>query len=116
MNQSVNISSIFGKWSINVDTPFGKENYTLNIDSLGELKGSDFYLYYDGLKGSIEHDKGVVNFSNAEFTGKKFYCSVETNFPISSTISITADLIEDDKISGTLEIDQYVVTSFIGVK
>jgi hypothetical protein len=116
MTQSVNISNIFGKWNIDVNTPFGKENYTLKIDSFGELKGNDFYLYYEGLAGSIQHDKGIVNFKNAQFEGKTFHCSVETEFPIKSTISITAELIEDDKISGMLEIDQYLVTSFIGVK
>ena len=116
MTQSVNISSIFGKWNIDVNTPFGKEHYTLNIDGFGKLKGNDFYLYYEGLSGSIEHEKGTIAFSNAEFEGVTFHCSVETEFPIKSTVSITADLIEDNKISGMLEIDQYLVTSFIGVK
>jgi hypothetical protein len=116
MTQTVNISNIFGKWNIDVNTPFGKEKYILNIDTLGQLKGSDFYLYYEGLAGSIQHDKGTVNFTNAQFEGKTFHCSVKTEFPIKSTISITADLIEDNKISGMLEIDQYLVTSFVGVK
>jgi hypothetical protein len=116
MTQSINISSIFGKWNIDVNTPFGKEKYTLNIDTFGPLKGSGFYLDYDGLAGSIEHDKGSIPFTNAKFEGVTFHCSVETEFPIKSTVSITADLIDDNKISGMLEIDNYLVTSFIGVK
>jgi hypothetical protein len=116
MIKSVNISNIFGKWNINVDTPFGEQNYTLSIDGFGQLKGNDFYLYYEGLSGSIQHEKGTIAFSNAQFEGVTFHCSVKTEFPISSTISITADLIEDNKISGILEIDKYLVTSFIAVK
>ena len=116
MNETINIANIFGKWNIDVDTPFGKEKYTLNINTFGPLKGSGFYLDYDGLAGSIEHQKGSVSFTNAKFEGITFHCSVETEFPIKSTISITADLIEDNKISGMLEIDQYLVVSFIGIK
>lgn len=116
MIQTSNIANILGKWNIDIDTPFGKEKYTLNINSFGPLKGSGFYLNYDGLAGSIEHEKGAIAFTNAKFEGVTFYCSVETDFPIKSTVSITADLIEDSKISGTLEIDQHLVTSFIGIK
>jgi len=113
MTQSLNIASIFGKWNIDVNTPFGKENYTLSIDTFGSLKDHEGYDY---LIGSISHQKGFVHFNNGEFKNNTFHCSVETEFPINSTISITADLIEDNKISGMLEIDQYLVTSFIGVK
>lgn len=116
MTETLNIANIFGKWNIDVHTPFGKEKYTLNINTFGPLKGSGFYLDCDGLAGSIEHDKGSIAFTDAKFEGVTFHCSVETDFPIKSTISITADLIENNKISGMLEIDQYLVTSFIGIK
>jgi hypothetical protein len=41
---------------------------------------------------------------------------VQTEFPIKTTVSITADLIENNKIAGILKMDQYLTTSFIGVK
>jgi hypothetical protein len=116
MTQTFNIINIFGKWNIDVDTPFGKEKYTLNIDTFGPLKGSGFYLDYDGLQGSIEHDKASIAFTGAKFEGTTFFCSVETDFPIKSSISITANLVEDNKITGMIEVGQYLITSFVGVK
>ena len=116
MNQTLNIANIFGKWNIDINTPFGKEKYTLNINTFVPLKGSGFYLDYDGLAGSIEHEKGSIAFTNAKFEGVTFHCSVETDFPIKSSISITANLVEDNKITGMIEVGQYLITSFVGVK
>lgn len=113
MTKFINTLNIFGKWNIDVNTPFGKENYTLNVDTIGLIKN---HIGYDCFIGSIDHKKGSVSFTDAKFENNTFYCSVETEFPIKTTVSITANLIEDNKISGMLEIDQYLITSFIGVK
>lgn len=110
MNQTVNISSIFGKWNIDVNTPFGKENYTLSI-ATNMLQDN-----INCVAGSIYHEKGSVAFNDARFENDIFHCSVETEFPIKSTISITAEFVEENKMSGMLEIDQYLITSFIGVR
>lgn len=106
-------SKLFGKWTIIVNTPFGKEDYILNIDGIESVKDSN---QNNCLIGSIHHEKGSVSFDDASFENNTFHCSVQTEFPIKSTISITAELTQDNQISGMLEIDQYLVTSFVGVK
>ena len=111
--KSIDISHIFGKWNIDVDTPFGKEYYTLNIDAINLLNENVGSKY---ITGSISHEKGSVSFDKASLDNNRFYCLVETEFPIKSTVSITSELIDYNKMSGMLEIDQYLVTSFIGVK
>lgn len=116
MLESVNITNFLGKWSIDVDTPFGIEKFTLIIEGFGPLKGDGFYITYDGLIGSIEHEKGSVKFNNGILNKNVFQCSVQTEFPIKSNVVITADLISNNKISGTVEIDKYLRTCFIGYK
>ena len=105
MTQIINSLNILGKWTLAVNTPFGEEQYILNIETANSF-----------FSGSVSHEKGSSTFDNATFEHNIFHCSLETEFPIKTTISITADLIEDNKISGVLEIDQYLVTSFVGVK
>jgi hypothetical protein len=116
MNESFDMTKIFGKWNINVDTPFGKENYTINIDSFGELKGNDYYLYYEGLAGSVEYEKNIVLFDNASFLDGTFKCVFNVEFPIKATVNLQASVIDDNKMFGSLQIDQYVETLFIGVR
>jgi hypothetical protein len=105
MTQVINSSDILGKWTLSVDTPFGEEQYVLNIET-----ANCFF------SGSVSHEKGSSTFHSASFEHNTFHCSMETEFPIKATVSITADLIEDNKLTGTLQIDQYLITSFVGAK
>ena len=105
MIESNNVTNISGNWKITVDTPFGKEQYSLNIEN---AEGN--------LSGSVSHEKGSSAFRSASFEHNTFHCSMETEFPIKATVSITADLIEGNKLAGTLQIDQHLITSFVGAK
>lgn len=105
MTQAINPLGILGIWTLSVDTPFGEEQYVLNIETANSF-----------FSGSVSHEKGSSAFHSASFENNTFYCSMETEFPIKATVSITADLIENNKIAGILEMDQYLTTSFIGVR
>jgi hypothetical protein len=105
MTQVINALDILGKWTLYVNTPFGEEQYVLNIETANSF-----------FSGSVSHEKGSSAFHSASFENNTFCCSMETEFPIKATVSITADLIEDNKLTGTIQIDKYLITSFIGVK
>lgn len=98
-------TKILGKWDITVDTPFGKEQYTLSLDSI------------DGnLSGFVSHEKGNANLTNGSFQDETLNCSLDVEFPIKATVNLQASLIDADKLFGTLQIDQYLQTLFIGVR
>ena len=105
MTEIINPLDILGKWTLSVNTPFGKEEYVLNIEETNSF-----------FSGSVSHEKGSSEIYDARFVDNTFYCFLRTEFPIKTTISITADLIEDNKMAGILEMDQYLITSFVGVK
>jgi hypothetical protein len=105
MIESNNPMSINGNWSITVDTPFGKEKYSLNIDNTN-----------DNLSGSIFHEKGTANLINIFYLDQVFKCSLNVEFPIKATINLNANLINGNKMFGTLIIDEYLETLFVGVK
>jgi len=105
MTQIINSLDILGKWTLSVNTPFGKEEYVLNIEETNSY-----------FSGSVSHEKGSSEIYDASFVDNTFYCFVQTEFPIKTTISITADLIKNNEIAGILKMDQYLTTSFIGVK
>ena len=105
MTQVINPLDILGKWTLSVNTPFGEEEYVLNIQETNSY-----------FSGSVSHEKGSSAIYDASFVDNTFHCFAQTEFPIKTSISITADLIENNKIAGILEMDQYLITSFIGVK
>jgi hypothetical protein len=105
MTQVNNSLDILGKWTLSVNTPFGEEDYALNIEATNSF-----------FSGSVSHEKGSSVIYDASFVDNTFHCFVQTEFPIKTTVSITADLIENNKIAGILKMDQYLTTSFIGVK
>jgi hypothetical protein len=105
MIESNNPINISGNWNITVDTPFGKEKYSLNIDS---SNGS--------VTGLVLHEKGIAPLTNASFIDGTLKCSLEVQFPIKATVSLQASVIDDNKMFGTLQVDQYLETLFVGVK
>lgn len=105
--------NIFGSWQCLVNTPFGTEKYILNINSLGTLKDLDGYDY---LLGTIVHEKGSSVIKDAIFKKNKLFCSTEVDFPIKAKITIEAEIIEENKLSGSIKIDEYLKTSFVGEK
>ena len=105
MIESNNITDISGNWKIAVDTPFGKEQYSLNI---GNSNG--------GLTGLVLHEKAIVPLINTSFIDGTFKCSLEIEFPIKATVSLQASVIDGNKMFGTLQVDQYLETLFVGVR
>ena len=99
-NYSLNIS---GKWNIFVDTPFGKEQYSLNLNN---TNGS--------LTGSVSHEKGEAIISDASLLDGTFKCSLSVDYPIKATIHLQASVVDSNKMFGTLQIDQYLETLFVG--
>jgi hypothetical protein len=105
MNKLYITKKIIGKWDLIVDTPFGKEKYTLKIDQDG-----------DHLLGYVESEKGSAKIIEPTFNDDTLIFHVETEFPITSSVFIEANLIEDNTMSGSLRVDEYLLTSFIGKK
>jgi hypothetical protein len=105
MIESNNPININGNWSITVDTPFGKEKYYLSIDTSNE-----------SLTGLVSHEKGIAPLTNTSFIDGTFKCSLEVEFPIKATVSLQASVIDNDKMFGTLQVDQYLETLFVGVR
>jgi hypothetical protein len=105
MNKIFSGQKFVGKWDITVDTPFGKEQYSLNIDSVN-----------DALSGSISHDKGSAALTDASFLDGTFKCLLNVEFPIKATVNLHANIVDDNKMFGTLLIDQYLETLFVGVR
>jgi hypothetical protein len=95
--------NISGKWNISVDTPFGKEQYTLNIDNTNGR-----------LAGSVSHEKGDASLSELSFLDGTFICLLNVDYPIKATVYLKASVIDNNKMFGTLQIDQYLETLFIG--
>lgn len=109
MNVDKNLAEIFGKWTIIVDTPFGEEDYVLEINSMGqiqELDGGD-YLF-----GSIFHPKAKININNGTYLNKIFSCSFNIDFPIKCSVVMSGTVTGSNKMSGTISIDKYVTVSF----
>ena len=105
MIESNNASNIAGEWKITVDTPFGKEQYSLSLDNV------------DGnLSGLILHEKCTATVVNASFINQTFKCSLNVEFPIKATVNLRANIVDDNKMFGTLQVDQYLETLFIGVR
>jgi len=105
MIESNNTINISGNWRITVDTPFGKEQYSLNIET---SNGS--------LTGLVSHQKGIAPLTNTSFVNGTFKCSLEVEFPIKATVNLEASVIDEDKMFGTLQIDQYLETLFVGAR
>ena len=99
-NYSLNVS---GKWNIFVDTPFGKEQYSLNLN---DTNGS--------LTGSVSHEKGEAIISGASLLDGVFKCSLNVDYPIRATVYLQGSVIDSNKMFGTLQIDQYLETLFVG--
>jgi hypothetical protein len=100
-----NMTNISGNWKISVDTPFGKEQYALNIDNSNS-----------NITGLVSHEKGIAPLTNASFIDGTFKCSLEVEFPIKATVTLQASVIDDNKMFGTLQVDQYLETLFVGVR
>jgi len=105
MIESSNLLNITGKWNITVDTPFGKEQYSLSIENK------------DGnLSGLASHDKGSATLINTSFLDGTLKCSLNVEFPIKATVKLQASVVDDNKMFGTLQVDQYLETLFIGAR
>jgi hypothetical protein len=105
MNESNNPTNINGDWNITIDTPFGKQKYSTNIDGLN-----------DNLTMLISHEKGIATLIGGSFVDGILNGSLEVEFPIKATVTFQANVIDDDKMFGTLQIDQYLETLFIGAR
>ena len=97
---SLNIS---GTWNLAVDTPFGKEQYSLNISNIDGI-----------LTGLVSHEKGEATLIDASLLDGTFKCSLSVDYPIKATIHLQASVVDSNKMFGTLQIDQYLETLFVG--
>jgi hypothetical protein len=103
MTQTADTVKILGKWKLSVDTPFGKEQYSLSVESIdGELAGFVF------------HEKGTASLVNLSFVNQTFKCSLHVEFPIKAIVNLKANVMDNNKMFGTLQVDQYLKTLFIG--
>lgn len=103
MIESIYPLDISGKWNIAVDTPFGKEQYILNIQNA------------DGrLAGSVSHEKGDATLNELSFVDGTFRFLLNVDYPIKATIYLKASVVDNNKMFGTLKIDQYLETLFVG--
>lgn len=96
--------SIFGKWEIVVSTPFGNEDFAMEL--------------FENLSGVFSHYKGFVNFKDARISddGKELSIFANTDIPISTTISINAQIENSTNMRGVVQIGEYALCNFSALK
>lgn len=90
------------KWFLTVDTPFGKEEYFIDIINSE-----------DRLSAIIKHEKGSLETDNVELNDNKIKINVYTETPIRCNIQVLGT-IDDKSINGNILIDEYLSCNFSG--
>lgn len=92
--------SLFGKWGIVVSTPFGNEDFVMEL--------------FEDLSGVLSHYKGFINFENAKVSndGKELNIFANTDIPISTTVSINAQSDNFVNMNGVVQIGEYALCNF----
>lgn len=92
--------SLFGKWGIVVSTPFGNEDFAMEL--------------FEDFSGVLSHYKGFINFENAQVSsdGKKLSVFANTDIPISTTVSINAHSDDFMNMTGIVQIGEYALCNF----
>lgn len=98
-------AKISGKWNLIANTPFGKENY--NLDILEDHNNCIFKIY---------NEKGFVNLFIKEVINNMIFLEGKTEFPIPCNLSASFQLVDSSNASGKICIDEYMTVDFIGVK
>lgn len=90
------------QWILTVDTPFGKEEYLVDIvDS------------QDRLTAIIKHEKGLLESSDVHLSDNKMEINIYTEIPIRCNVQILGT-INNRTIDGTVLIDEYLNCNFSG--
>lgn len=100
---------IVGTWNVKVDTPFGIDSYSFVVEPFDAELESNVTI-----NGSVSDQKNSIPFNNGRIDNNVFYCSFNTEFPISSTVFVEINKVEENKIFGKVKIDEYLSTSFSG--
>jgi len=112
MSKTFFVENIFGKWKTKVKTPFGDEEYLINIVELF----FDNNLKNQSITGTVSNTKDTINFDNGKIINNTFTCSLNLDFPIASTVFIEINKAENNKIFGLLKIDNYLCVEIFGEK
>jgi len=95
---------MLGKWKISVNTPFGEEIFILNIFSNEQ-----------GFYGDVQNNNGTLKINSIIFLdNKSIHWKETTQVPIDATINFTG-LINNNLMTGFVEIDEYLRVPFEGV-
>lgn len=96
---------LIGTWFITASSPLGKETYNLRLNSDGS--------------GSISHDRGTVDFSNAVIEAGGESLSVEisgkTDIPMSVDFVCKFDSV-GKSLTGSAQIGKYATIDLKGVR
>lgn len=111
MNESSTSEKFLGKWNLDVNTPFGKENYSLTINPETLPAANDNPVNASGL---ITDGKNSTIYSNGRIVDNNFYCSMEVEFPIKAKVLLSLNSVEDKSISGFVQIDNYLKLQVTG--
>jgi len=89
---------MFSVWKCTVDTPFGGEEYLMSITADGAI---------------VQHHTGNVSMEMYSYHDNRFFFQKTLDFPIQCRLLIDGKY-EDEKITGTIQIDTYLKLSFYG--
>lgn len=89
---------MYGTWKCQVQTPFGVEKY-------------DFFISDNG--ATVHHNTGNVDMDIYSYSDNRFFFQKKLDFPIQCRLLIDGRY-EDEKITGTIQIDTYLKVPFYG--
>lgn len=92
------------KWTITVETPFGKEVYQMDI-----------FQDAEGIHGRASNEKGFLDFKNAELNNGILSWSAQTEVPVKANVFFTGT-IDNNTMCGKIKIDDYTQVEFKGEK
>ncbi|MEY4333116.1 MAG: hypothetical protein RLZZ196_1854 [Bacteroidota bacterium] len=96
--------NIIGNWNAIIETPFGESKANVLIKTINPF-----------VSGTVNGENGSFDFDNGTFTQNTLVFSSTVDTPIKATLYISV-LIEGEKFTGTLTMDEYMTVNIRGFK
>jgi hypothetical protein len=95
--------SVDGTYKIEIDSPIGKRESTLILNTEGEE-----------LSGSMEGPVGAADFNGGKVSGNQFTCDVKINTLMGEMEFSYKGIVKGEEISGNVKMGNYGTTTFKG--
>ena len=95
--------SVDGTYKIEIDSPIGKREATITLNTEGEA-----------LSGSMESPVGSATFRGGKASGDQFACDVTINTLMGEMEQSYKGTVKGDEISGDVKMGNYGTTTFKG--